>query len=154
MRKGFVNISLIVIYRETLGRDQKNACAFTPPPLHLHSVTRSWMSRMHKVSPSIVAAGKWGHAGRETLVRLSPVSMHSPRGQRAHSPRKWSHLQSSPGEVLQEILSHGMGCRVGFMEEVAFKPAHVGYSHAAGQGKACGMRTAFYWRQSFLWWLL
>lgn len=48
------NISLTVIYWEALGRDQKNACAFKPPPLHLHSAMMSWMSRMHKVSADIV----------------------------------------------------------------------------------------------------
>lgn len=26
------------------------------------------------------------------------------------------------------------------VEEVAFKPAHLGYSHSGGQGKACGVR--------------
>ena len=37
------------------------------------------------------------------------------------------------------------------MEEVAFEPAQVGYSHAGGQVKACGVRrTAFDGRQSFL----
>lgn len=148
LRKGFVNISLTVIYWETGKRPKEHlwfqASSMSPP----------FGDDVLNVQD---AQGLCWHScgGREALVRLRPVSMHSPRGQRTHSPRKWSHLKSSPGEVLQEILSHGMGCRVGFMEEVAFKPAHLGYSHSGGQGKACGVRrTAFYWRQSFLWWLL
>ena len=71
------------------------------------------MSRMDKVSADIVG-GEGSISQAESCLREQ-----SKRTENSFS-KKMITPQEQPGEVLQEILSHGMGCRVGFMEEVGF----------------------------------